>query len=754
MASASRQQEFNLRDYWQILVRRRWLIFTCVLVTTIAAAVSSFLATPVYRSTATIAIERTGVRILRQDLSSSEPSWLDYQNFYNTQYRIIGADAVLRLAIKSLDLHNRNLLKDSNTLSLAEIKARLFKSISRSQVPAHEEDADYPYLQLLRGGLSVDPVRDSHLVEISYVSDDRRFAAEVANAIAEAYQTFMFQSKLDLARTSQEWFIGQLKDLQEDISKKENGLQEYARSKGIVTGEAGTEASMQNYADLRNRYTAAQGDAAEARAKWNTYRNSSPESLDEVRNNQVVQTLAQEAARFDTEYQQLLAKYRAEYPSVLQKKSQLDAAREKLREQTEAIAKRVIDAAEVDYQNKRRREQEFATLYQQAEQRLEQFKSANVEYVSRRDELDQLRKSYNELIDKRNSMGLAANLTESGQNVRTIDKAQPAHNIFKPKKKLNIMLGFLFGLFVGIGAAVLVEYIDNTIKTPDDVRNTVALPVLAMIPAHGSDTRKVRDKRRAAEAADKPPQEVDPALITQQLPLSPTAEAYRELRTAVLLATAGHPPRDLAVTSCQPGEGKTTTAFNLATALAQLGRRVLLVDTDLRRPRCHQVARMSGSRGVSTYLTGLSDLEGLVQPSPIERVSLIVAGPIPPNPAELLDSQRFAEMVRELRAHTEFDHVIFDSPPVLSVVDPLLIGRHVEGTVLVIKSAFTSRDAGRLAHEKLSGGRVNLLGVVLNAVHTEHVPYQYRYYRDGYIYGEGGKGEDGKRGRSVAAAKS
>ena len=211
------------------------------------------------------------------------------------------------------------------------------------------------------------------------------------------------------------------------------------------------------------------------------------------------------------------------------------------------------------------------------------------------------------------------------------------------------------------------------------------------------------------------------------------AEAYRELRTAVMLAMPDHPPRTLAVTSCQPGEGKTTTAINLATTLAQLGRRVLLVDTDLRRPRCHQVLGTAAGRGVSTYLTGMSDLPSLVQTTEIERVALIAAGPIPPNPAELLDSERFRTMVADLAAFDDFDHVLFDSPPVLSVVDPILIGRQMDGVILVLRSAYTTRDAGRLGVEKLRSGRIpHLLGVTLNAVQVEHVPYQYRYYRSGY----------------------
>ena len=309
----------------------------------------------------------------------------------------------------------------------------------------------------------------------------------------------------------------------------------------------------------------------------------------------------------------------------------------------------------------------------------------------------------------------------------------------------------MFGLFLGVGAAFLMEYVDNTIKTPDDVRNVLDAAVLGMIPAQEAGAKEKAPKGRRGQRS-RSAAGGDPGLVSARTPLSPVAEAYRELRTAVLLATPSHPPRDLAVTSCQPGEGKTTTAINLATTLAQLGRNVLLVDTDLRRPRCHQVLKASAARGVSTFLTGMSDIDALVQPTAIERVSLLPAGPIPPNPAELLDADRFVELVRALRGRDDFDHVIFDSPPVLSVVDPLLIGRHTEGTILVIRSAYTTREAGRLGMEKLRTGRIqHLLGVVLNAVQLEHVPYQYRYYRSGYKQDEVTETKDeGKKRRAVA----
>ncbi len=756
MAENETHQEFNLRDYWQILVRRRWLIYTCVLVVTVAAAVSSFLATPVYRSTCTIAIERTGVRILRQNLTSAEPSWLDYQNFYNTQYQIIQSDAVLRRAIDRMDLMHRDDLpgmeEEEEGLAaqvgkkLGSLKRSLVRFVSRTQVPEGEEDPYYPYLKLLRSGLSVEPVRDSHLVQISFVSPDREFAAEAANAVARAYIDFTLSYKLEIAEQSKDFFIERIHSLQEEIANLEEDLREYARTHHIVTGDS-TDVALQNLADLRSRYTEAEANLAKAKARYESLLKTPAESLDEVRHNPLIQGLAREVSDAESRYRELLATYGPAFPEVKKQEEKLRAAKDRLKEETRNIARKVIEGAKADYLQAKKEVTELGRLYDKAKQQVDRFQSDYVQYQQLKLMVDRKRATLNDLLDRENQMVLSASLVNAGDsanNVRIIDEAKPARQIYKPKKKLNILLGFLFGLFLGVGAAVLMEYIDNTLKTPDDVRQVLGFSVLGMVPSLSSTTRTKGRTRREDLAAE-------PALISAEAPLSPIAEAYRELRTAVLLATPGHPPRDLCVTSCQPGEGKTTTTINLATTLAQLGRRVLVVDADLRKPRCHQVLKVASSQGMSTWLTGMSGLDDLILPTRIENLSVIPAGPIPPNPAELLDSSRFSELVEHLRNDDRFDHVLFDTPPVLSVVDPLLVGRHVEGTVLVIKSGFTTREAGKLGKEKLETGRVNVLGVVLNAVEIEHVPYQYRYYR----YGYGQKGDAGQqKGKRVAAAGS
>lgn len=725
MVPSPKPQEFNVHDYWRILARRRWLIAACALAATLAAGGASFLATPVYRSACTISIERTGVRIMRQDLSAAESSWLDYSNFYNTQYKILESDAVLKKAAELLDMDHRLALAGATGAGRG-LEARFKREMAQAALPSSGPSPLREHLKVLRSGLRITPVRDSHLVEIAFVSSDRDFAADGANQIAKAYIDFTLSAKLDLARASGSFFVDRIGRLKEDIEKAEGELQKYMRDRGIVTGDA-NEVALQNLADLRNRTLEAQTDAASRRARWEVLAKSSPASLDDVRRNGLIENLAGDLAEMERSYREKLATFGSEYPEARQLKAKVDSAQEKLASETDRLARQAVEAAHSDYLQAQRRADELGRLFSAAEAKVGQLQRDFVNYMALKAEVDRKRATFQELLEKQSQVDLSAGFQDTAHNVRIIDEAVAAEGVFKPRKATNTLLGLLFGVLFGLGAAVLMEFIDNTIKTPEDIREHLGLPVLGMIPAREGH----RPRRWLSRTPKNPPPENLPSLVTTAIPLSPIAEAYRELRTATLLTRPEHPPRHLMMTSCLPGEGKTTTTINLAIALAQLGRKILIVDTDLRRPRCHHILRVHNVRGVSTYLAGMTDLESLIQPTPSEGISLLASGPIPPNPAELLDSDRFRRLVGELEA-TAFDHILFDSPPVGSVVDAVLVGRRTEGTILVIRAASTPRESARLGLQKLVAGQIALAGAVLNAVQNDQVPYQYRQSRYGY----------------------
>jgi capsular exopolysaccharide synthesis family protein len=299
--------------------------------------------------------------------------------------------------------------------------------------------------------------------------------------------------------------------------------------------------------------------------------------------------------------------------------------------------------------------------------------------------------------------------------------------IYKPNKKANLFLGFAAGLSLGATLAFLIEYLDNTIKTPEEIRRLSGYASIGVIPEHRpAGPRPVRE--------DSPPGlafESALDLITHLDSRSPLAEAYKELRTATLLASPDQPPRTILVTSCLPQEGKSLTSLNLSIALAQAGKRVLLVDTDLRRPRLHRALRLPNDRGISTYLSGNEPIERLVRSTSVHGLDALPSGPIPPNPSELLASRNFLWLVREFAGESGYDHLVFDSPPLLSVADPVVIATVCDGTIIVVQSGKTPRGARARRREAAPGNGQCLAGVVLNSVAEgdRSIYYQARYYR-------------------------
>jgi len=305
--------------------------------------------------------------------------------------------------------------------------------------------------------------------------------------------------------------------------------------------------------------------------------------------------------------------------------------------------------------------------------------------------------------------------------------------------KTNLMLGLMLGLVLGVGMAFFLDYLDNSINSAAEMEKLVGLPLLAVVPRAGAPNATLSRSRRR----QLPQTEVNFDFIAHTDGRSGTAEAYRELRTSILLSNPGHPPRQIMISSAMPGEGKTATTINLGIVLAQLGRRILLVDTDLRKPRLHKAFGLGNGRGVSTYLSGLEeDPLQLVEQTQVPNLDLLTSGPIPPNPSELLNSETFNGLGPKMLAE-RYDHVIFDSPPVLSVSDPVILASVVDAGILVVRAGRTARQSVRLAAGKFQHESAGSFGVVLNDLDVSEGSDHYRYH----YYGRYGDGEDETPGR-------
>ena len=364
------------------------------------------------------------------------------------------------------------------------------------------------------------------------------------------------------------------------------------------------------------------------------------------------------------------------------------------------------------------------TAFEEQRTRVMAMKEQSIQYNILKREADTNRELYKDLLQRMKQAGVSAGITAS--NIKVIDPAEVPGGPYKPNVQMNLLLAMVVGLFLGVGLAFFSEYLDNTIKTPEDVEQFIRLPSFGMVPELSYEKKK-----RSEKGAFYPVE-----LITHGHPKSVLSEAYRNIRTSILLSFSEKPPKKIAVTSANPFEGKTTTVVNTAIALSQTGAQVVVIDGDMRKPRIHKVFEERGENGtgLSNYLSGIAELKMIVKRTEVPNLYYIPAGPIPPNPSELLGSKLFTTMLQALAA--KFDHVIVDSPPVLGFADAAIISSAIDGVILVAAGGKTPKETLQHAKEALQQVNAKILGVVINRVDIQKSYYGYYYYRYHYYYGK------------------
>ena len=742
--------EINLLDYWSVLQRRRWVIYLALIVCVLVALVGSFLAEPLYRATAKLQIERQNPEILGvRDLGAVDYSWTAYSDFYETQYQILASDSVALLAARQLDLLNHPLYQDGR--SSPGLIARLKSLIpgGSTQSTLSEQDIAVAWVQ---AGLDISPVSNSHLVLVSWISPDPELSAEVANAVASAYIRFNIEATFKTTDQATDFLVNQTGNLKEEIREIEERLQAYGESKRIVSLDGQNNIAMTALTDIARQKTLAQTELANKKAAFRAAVESPPEALAEVVRSALISRLKQEYAIYEAEYTEQARRFKEDWPDLKTLKSKLEQAAERLRLESELIARQAIATAEVDYQQALNGLRNLEALLAKNEKAAQNQKRDTHEYANLEAEVSKKREALDALLTRQNEMALSARLKDldaTSTNLRIIDEARAPAGAFRPNKKLNLSLGLVVGLVLGVTMAFVLDHLDNTFRSPTDVEKVAGVPTLAVIPKHGPSAAPLSRARRTATSALPGP--VD--LVSHREGRASTSEAYRDLRTALLLSNPGEPPRRIMITSAVPEDGKSATAINLSVVLAQLGRKVLLVDTDLRRPRLHNVFDAENGRGVSTYLSGLvDDPLRLVVETGIDGLHFLPSGPIPPNPSELLNSPFFDRMGTSF-LDAGYDHVIFDSPPALSVADPIIIASVVDGAILVVRAHRTPRESLRLVARKFRQAGIRPIGVVVNDLDMEAHRYAgYRYYRgqryytdDAAVDGEPTRGAKGDR---------
>jgi len=713
--------EPHLYDYLLILRKHQWLILSFMLAVVTITAIGTFRTQPVYVATTRIEIDRENSNILPFQGTDSYDYAVDLDNYIETQSKILTSETLALQTLRSAALSGQTDL--ANDLSASD--ALTTGSLANMKPP--------PELGAFLGALSVKRVPTSRLLDVSFESTNPLLAAQTVNTHIKNFIEQNFQSRYEATTRASTWLTDQLNDWKIRVEKSEDARITYERQNQIWALDGDKQnVTTQRLADLNKELTEAQSERMRKQSLFEYAKAGEIDSVPQIRDNPAVQDLLRKRTEVNSQYTDALNQYGPNFPKVQRLQSQLkelDAAADKEK-------KGVLVRLESEYREVRQREELLSQALEQQKAQVNQMSERMVQYSILKREAEANKALYDGLLTKLKEAGISAGLRSS--NIRVVDPAMVPTYPARPAKTRNIALSFLIGLVGGIGLALLREYMDNTVKSPDDVEALAHLPSLAVVPAFSQlngNSNGTSGKLLKGTSTNGHEKRIE--LVAQHLPKSQMSEAFRALRTALLLSQAEHPPQVILVTSALPREGKTTAAANLAVTLAQLGDRTLLVDADLRKPGVGRLLNLGTGKyaGLSSYLAGVSSLELVtIQHPTIPNLSAIPTGPLPPNPADLLSSHKLADAIAELR--TKFKFIVFDSPPVMAATDAVILSVQADGVLLVVRSGETPKEAFVRTRDLLTSVKCRLLGVVLNAVDSSAPDYYYSYryypYSQGY----------------------
>jgi capsular exopolysaccharide synthesis family protein len=765
----AQEVELNISEYLG-MVRRHWkLVALAVLIALVAAGVHYAITPKEYLSSSTIQIERRNL----SPVGGAASPW--YENFWNlefypTQYELLQSRGLAERVVRSLDL-----MGDSSFNPGASPEKG-----GTGATTAEEDEATLGQLALqLRAGLSVEPVRSTQLVRLSFRSSSPEFAAKAANAFAESFIDMGVEDRYASAGKASTFLSSQIETLKQEVGEKEAQLQAFSRTSDIVTLDPKANDTLQRLESLNGALMDAKRSRIEKESRYHEVMISPPEAVADGLSPGVIGGLRTQQIQMEQEYATKLKTFKPEWPEMVSLKTRIEEGKENVGAVIREMVQKARSSASASYQSALREEQalagELETIKRQA---IDQSSSA-VQFTNLKVEIETRRELLDELMKQQSETEVAVRLQDTREsNVRIIDHALVPGGPFSPSLRKDLTYGLLVGLLLGIGAALLIEFLDRTVKTPEEVERRLGIATLAIIQdiadvgktygysaygygyGYGEQPSGEQPRVRPGKGKGKgkgtsggwlekkkgtPGGTPQIELVPHERPRTLISESYRSLRTALLLSSA----RELklvAVTSAMAGEGKTATAANLAVVLAQLGRPVLIMDCDLRKPRLHQVFKISNRVGLVNQLTGTADLDTVILPTEVPNLWVLPSGPTPPNPSELLASERLRELLRTLRGR--FDFVIVDTPPALAVTDATLVGALADGVVLTIRSHKVTREEARLVRDRLRQADIKILGAVLNRYRALQAGFT-RGYRYAETYGYGAEDSEPKAGSAA-----
>lgn len=779
------QEGFQLLDYWRAIRKRLWLVIGIAVLMTTLTAIYMARKPNIYRAQAVVQVdlEQNNPDLVTTDrqrpLSNPDPS------YFNTQLQLLTSESLLRRAIKEHNLDANKDLQQARTDSGSSTFRSILRSIGlasgeRTERPASsdaesglaspEEIAEAvrlnPYVDLIKRSLDIEPrresratVKDTRLIDISFDSSSPELAASVVNGLAETFTTSNQEKRSGTSRKTNDFLQERIASLQSEIKSDEEKLVDLTQREGILkTGEGEDTIVLQRLAGLNKNLLEAENDRKNAEANYMTVSNS-PEKIRALTEADI--------QRFTTEQDNNIRALQADTIKKISDLRSMRVDREQLYEEGAPELKQ-IDTQIKSYENT------IDSAVAKFQKQLESFKARastialenlRTKYLQAKDKEDKIRadfnKQYNEAQGQNQgavnlkllqqnidtNKGFLDNLRKqvsgndiaaqgSDNNISVIEVAIPPELPVSPRRLMTVLAALFLSTLFGMGLALVLEYLDDTIRSTEEIETYLQLPALAAIPRIDS-LQKRKLLLVGATEGDEDDDFLNSELLIHADSRSSLSEAYRHLRTSILLSTAGRAPKSLLITSSLPSEGKTTTATNTAISLAQTGAKVLIIDADMRRPRLHSIFNIQNGDGLSTLLSSeLSDseIDRVVKQDDKTKLYMLTSGPVPPNPAELIGSEQMATLLKMLQQR--FTHIVVDSPPIASFTDGVLIASMVDGVILVVHSGRSSRQVVRRSRQLLNEIGAKIFGVVLNNVNLRaqdnYYYYQSYYHRNSY----------------------
>lgn len=741
-------EETHLRDYWRTILKHRWIVLTFFTMIVTIASIYTFSVTPTYRATASLKIDYERPQILSfQEIGS--PAHQNYgPEFMGTQQKLLQSRSLAKRVIDALKAAGQPIALDPTLpdsagtvgpwpawlrdlfVSGGLISSTAFQALPQAETavrPTEEEVVSRKVDALLRM-LTVEPVRTSNLVKISFTTPSPALSSLLANTWAKGFIDHSLDMKFNATGQAGEWLSKQLQDVRDKLEQSEAALHEFVKQKQILTAGEKKDIVTAKLADLSDALTKAQEERIAREALYRQSQGTAFDSIPAILDNRLISDLKSEYYKLDAEYRQQGETFKPGYPKMIR----LQESMNQIKRQIGTEIARIIDAIKQDYEAATRKEQLLQTAVNDQKRVTLTFNQELIHYEILKRDVDTNRQIYSGILERQKQAGISQGLTAS--NIQIVDTAESPLIPFSPNKTRNIVLGIILGITVAVGMAFFFDYLDNTVKHPEELERTLGIPNLALIPSLASAIpRHVRGAlpRNGSNGDHSPNGRPTFALVAHSDLHSTLTEAFRTLRTSLLFSSPGSPPKSILFTSAQPSEGKTGLSINTAITLSQLGGSVLLIDGDMRRPTCHTHLELPLKSGLSDYLTGNADLVSIIKRTTVPNLYCIPAGTISVNPAELLASPRTKETIELLSQR--FDYIVVDSPPIFAVADALILSTVVKGVILAVQGGRTPREMVQRAFKNLIELHAPVLGAVLNNVNIRGNGYSHYYH---YHYGD------------------